>query len=299
MVSAEVAALGFASVVAVTWGASPVVEKFGLSNGGNPIQASVVFVGIAALLYWVSLFAVHGGGVLRGITPFAVAVFGVAGFVGTSFGRILIFEGVTRVGPTVSSAGVSTRPVFSALVAWAWLGESPVPEQAVGIAVLVAGLVVVSISDGGDLTGWTTKELLFPIGAAFLFGAGFVIRRFGLINTSITPLQAVAVNETVALVSLLAFASLKDGSPMEAPASSYRYFVVAGTVTAVGLLSFFAALSIPEGEVAVVDPVAATAPIFTVGFSYLLARQKERITRKLLTGLLLTVAGIGLVVYFG
>lgn len=295
MISEQAIVLLLASTVAVTWGFSPIVEKKGLLGGGNPVQASVVFVGVSVFLYWLSLVFVGTGSPISGLGMFAVFVFGVAGFIGTAMGRIAIFEGVERVGPSITGAGVSTRPVFSAALAWGWLGESLTPSQLVGVTVLVAGLVLISTSDGGDARGWEKSDILFPIAAAALFGTGFVIRRFGLSETGITPLQAVAVNETAAFVSLIGFAFLGDKDSLVATRSSYGYFLIGGAVTAVGLLAFFTALSVPEGKVASVDPIAATAPLFTVLFSYFSPNNSERITQRLIFGLVLTVTGAILV----
>jgi uncharacterized membrane protein len=294
MISVQMAVLLLALTVAVTWGFSPIIEKKGLSGGGNPVQASVVFVGVSVFLYWLALVATQDNPV-EDLNLFVVVVFGIAGFVGTALGRVAIFEGVERVGPSISSAGVSTRPVFSAGLAWIWLGESLTPSQLIGVAVLVGGLVLVSVSDGGEVTGWKRFDLLFPIGAAGLFGSGFVIRRFGLSETSVTPLQAVAVNETAALLSLAGFGIFGAEKRFEATAKSYGYFLLGGAVTAVGLLAFFTALSVPEGKVASVDPIAATAPLFTVIFSYLFSGTPEKITLRLVVGILLTVSGAVLV----
>jgi len=293
MLSGQSGAVLLASVVAVTWGISPLFEKAGLSEGGKPVQASVVFVSIASFLYWVAAFVI--GGPFEGLTKFAVAVFGIAGVFGTALGRVSVFEGVKRVGPSVNGAGISTRPVFSALLAWAWLGEPVSPRQAVGIAVLVGGLTVISLSKGGEVSGWSTRDLAFPVGAAALFGAGFVLRRFGLNETGVTPLQAVAVNETAALVALVLFVSYRGDAGKSPPLKSYAYFVAGGVVTAVGLLSFFAALAVPEGNVALVDPIAASAPLFTVTVSWALPFGSERVTRRLAVGMALTVVGAALV----
>ncbi len=285
-----------AAFVAVTWGFSPILEKRGLSSGGAPIQAALVFVAVSTGLYWTVLLASDGGSVLEGVGLWSVAVFGVAGVVGTAVGRIFLFEGVGRVGASVSGACVSTRPVFSAALAWVWLGEGLGAFQLAGISVLVLGLSVVSLSEGGDTSGWTASDLLYPIVAASLFGAGFVLRRFGLLETGMSPLKAVAINETAALLALAAFVTVRDDpGTLRRRRMSYVYFLFGGTAVAAGLLAFFGALSLPEGRVAAVDPIAATAPLFTVGFSYVLLEGVERVTRMLVVGVALTVVGAAVV----
>lgn len=293
--SPQLIILSLALTVAVTWGLSPIIEKKGLSYGGNPVQASVVFVGVSVVLYWMAIIAFQKERLFENLNLFVISVFGIAGFVGTALGRVAIFEGVKRVGPSISSAGVSARPIFSSALAWIWLGEGLTVSQLTGITVLVVGLVLLSVSDGGDISGWSRSDLLLPVSAAAFFGSGFVIRRFGLSEFNITPLQAVAVNETAALLSLMLFGFFSSDRTFNNSRRSYTYFLFAGVITAVGLLAFFTALSIPEGKVASVDPIAATAPLFTVFFSHLFSGTSERITRQVVAGLVLTVLGAVLV----
>jgi uncharacterized membrane protein len=79
------------------------------------------------------------------------------------------------------------------------------------------------------------------------------------------------------------------------PRRSYAFFAASGVLTAVALLSLFTALSLPEGRVVVVDPLVAAAPLFTAVFAYFLLDDVERVTRGIVVGALLVVAGAVLV----
>ena len=83
------------------------------------------------------------------------------------------------------------------------------------------------------------------------------------------------------------------GDVFGAPRRTYAYFAGSGTITAVALLSLFAALA--RGRVAVVDPLAATAPLFTVLFAAVLLRDLERVTRGVVVGAALVVLGAALI----
>ena len=108
----------------------------------------------------------------------------------------------------------------------------------VGVDFPVGGLVALTYSRGGDVTGWDRKDVLFPLAAA-AFAIGNVLRRYGFTDTSATPPQAVAVNETVALIILLAYALTRGRTEVFAvPQSSYQYFIGSGLLAAVALLSF-------------------------------------------------------------
>jgi drug/metabolite transporter (DMT)-like permease len=280
---------------AVAWGFTPVIEKRALSNGGRPLQAALTVIVVDTVLYVLALLA-------RGEVPFVdlsagtLAVFVAAGVFGTALGRIAIFAGNARVGASVSSAVVSARPLFATALAVGFLGEPVGLTTAVGVVVLVCGLAALSVAKGGDLAGWETRDLLVPLAAAVSFAVGNVLRRYGLGVGETTPLEAVALNEFAALVALLAYVVARGRRDVfTAPPRTYLVFAVSGVLTAGALLAMFTALSMPAGRVAVVDPLIATAPLFTTVFSYFLLSDLERVTRGIVAGALLVVVGAALV----
>jgi uncharacterized membrane protein len=286
-----------ALVPALLWGLSPVFSKRGMDAGGTPVQASLVVVIVDSALYWVVLLATQGVDLFADLTPEALGIFVVAGLVGTSLGRIAVFAGVQRVGAAVNSAAISTRPLFATVLAVAFLGERVTVTTGVGVVVIVGGLLVLATARGGDLSGWHYRDLLYPVAAAAAFAAGNVLRRYGLLATGTSALEAVALNETAALVGLAAFAVVVRGrDTLAAPRRTFGYFAASGTLTAVALLSLFAAFAHPAGRVAIVDPLAATAPLFTAGFAAVLLEDVEAVTRGVVAGAVLIVVGVALVV---
>lgn len=95
---------------AVLWGFSPVLSKQGMAAGGSSLQASLVVVVVDSSLYWVALLAFQGLDVFANLSLAAIGLFAAAGFVGTALGRLAVFVGVHRVGASVNSAAISSRP---------------------------------------------------------------------------------------------------------------------------------------------------------------------------------------------
>jgi len=284
-----------ALVPALLWGFTPVIEKRALSGGGVPLQAAVTVIGVDAAIYVLLLVA-------RGEVPFldlslgTLAVFVLAGFFGTAIGRIAIFAGNARVGASISSAVVSARPLFATALAIGFLGEDVTLATVAGVVVLAVGLAVLSLARGGDLEGWEPRELLVPLVAAICFAVGNVLRRFGLLTEEVSALEAVALNEVAALLVLLAYAAIRGRRDLlTRPPRTYAVFGASGVITAVALLSMFTAFSLPGGQVALVDPLMATAPLFTLVFSAVLLRDLERVSVGVVAGAVLVVIGVALV----
>ncbi|NUB90183.1 DMT family transporter [Haloterrigena sp. SYSU A121-1] len=288
--------LALALVPAILWGFTPIFDKRGMAAGGDSVQASLVVALVDSGIYWLVIAALHGRSAFSELTLEILAVFAFAGVVGTAVGRIAIFVGVDRVGASLNSAILSTRPLFATLLALTWLGEPLGPVTGVGIVVLVAGLALLTASRGGDLSGWTPRDLLWPIAAAATFAVANVARRYGMLETPLSALEAVALNETAGLVALVAYVFAVGGrDALERPRESYRYFTGSGLLTAVAMLSLMTALGLESGRIALVDPLVATAPFFTLVFAAVLLRDIERVTKGVVAGAALIVVGAALI----
>jgi DME family drug/metabolite transporter len=282
-----------AFIPAIIWGFTPVLDKRGMSLQGTALQASLVVVIVDLSLFTTALLLLRGPDLLVGLDLRVIGLFLFAGATGTALGRLAIFVGVDRVGASINTAVVSGRPLFATVFAFGLLGEPVSLDTGLGIIVLVAGLVVLSLAKGGDLAGWRTRDLLYPLGSGTLFAFGNVLRRFGLGTGGVDVLQAVALNEAGALVVFLTYATFRGTVGFRsADRRSYGYFAASGGLTAVALLSMFAALSMPAGRVAIVESLASTAPLFTTLFAYLFLRDLERVTTGIVLGAVLVVVGV-------
>lgn len=288
-----------AMVPAVLWGFSPVFSKRGMAAGGTALQASLVVVIVDAFVYWLAVALLQGTTAFTNLSVSTIAVFLFAGLVGTALGRLASFAGIHRVGASVNSAGISVRPLFATVLAFVWLGEAVDSVTVLGILVLVGGLVVLALAKGGDIAGWEPVDLLFPLAGATAFAVGNVVRRYGLTTTPATALEAVTLNETAAMVGLVGYAiAYGRRDVLSAPRRTYAFFVGSGLLTAVALLALFMALGHEGGSIAIVDPLAGTAPLFTTVFAYFLLDDLERVTKGVVTGAALIVVGAALVTAF-
>lgn len=290
-------AASVALLAAALWAISMILLKRGLAAGGTIVQGSVFVAGVDAVVYWSTIGALAvGGTAFAGFSLAVVPLFVVSGTVGTAFGRVLSFDGIDRVGASVNSAAISTRPLFGAVLALAVLGEAISFQTAVGVVVLVAGLIVLARSDGGDLRGWLPRDLVLPLGAATLFATSDVIRRFGLTSTPVSPLEAVTFHETAGVLALVVLVVVRSDWELSVPSRRVSLvFLASGIFNAISLLLYFQALALPGGSVAIVAALVGTAPIFVTLFGTVLLGDLERITPWLAVAAVLVVAGAALI----
>lgn len=296
MIDPSPTVLALALLPAVLWGFTPIFDKRGMAAGGGSVQASLVVVIVELVCYWLAVALLYGRSAFSGLTLEILLVFVVAGAIGTSIGRITIFVGVDRVGASLNSAILSCRPLFATLIALVALGEPLGPVTAIGIVVLVTGLALLAVSKGGDLAGWRPRDLWWPIAAAAMFALANVARRYGLLESPISPLEAVTINETAGLIALVAYVLARGRRDvLSMPRETYLYFAGSGLITTVAMLSLMTALGLEEGRIAIVDPLVATAPFFTLLFAAVLLRDVERVTRGVVVGAALIVVGAVLI----
>jgi drug/metabolite transporter (DMT)-like permease len=138
---------------------------------------------------------------------------GVAGAAGLGWGRALalataagapytlILYGGLALAPAADGAVIITgaTPVVSTALIWLWFGERPRPSRLGGLALIVAGLVLVSwpgMSGGAGERAWL-GDLLFAVDA-LLWGLYTVLAR----HWHVDPLRATAMVWTLALAYL-------------------------------------------------------------------------------------------------
>lgn len=291
----ELDVVALALLTAAAWGASSPVTKLGLERGGTPFQASLTIVSVSVVVYWGALLV--RGESLVDHPAWVLALFAFTGLLATAVARVVTYTGVDRVGASVNSAGVNTRPVWAMLLAVAFLGETVTLQTGIGVVVVVVGLIALALSEGGDVTGWRLHDLAFPIGAAMAFAVGNVIRRFALSTTDVTSLEAVAINETAGFIGLaayiVAFRADDVRGFLSAPRRAYGFFLGSGLLGALALFTLFEALS--RGRVVVVDPLSSPTSLFAILFTFLFLREVEQVTRRLVVGGVLVVTGVVLI----
>jgi len=94
-------------------------------------------------------------------------------FLGVHFALWVLSLSFTSV--AVSVVLVNTQPVFAALLAWLFLGEAPAKRQAWGIAVALAGVTLLGLTQGSSPGG--PKGSLLALGGALSGASYYVVGR--------------------------------------------------------------------------------------------------------------------------
>lgn len=153
---------------------------------------------------------------------------GLTGAAGVGWRRSLVLT-LTAGGPytLIMFAGLSlapaghgaviipgATPVVSTLLVWLWLGDRPGPARLAGLALIIAGLVLVSwpgIAGVGAERTWP-GDVLFLV-AGVLWGLFTVLAR----RWQVDPLRATAMVWTLALAYVPVYVLVAGGRLLQAP----------------------------------------------------------------------------------
>ena len=280
---------------AVFRGSEVIFSKRGLESGGNWLQNTFQTLFVRTVLAWSLLFVLSEGEMaIRGISIIAIGAFVFSGIVAAGIGSLLFYNGVDRMGASVCTAITNTRPLFVVVLAVVFLGEDITIPGVIGVILAVIGVILITRSKSGNLTGWKKSDIVFPLIAALLFAVGNVARKFGFVVEPISAIQALAINEIAALVTVGIYGVWvgRGHELYKGNVKSYQNFILSGIFVFFALFLLFQALII--GPVSIADPILGTAPLFTAVIAVVLLGKVEKITKPLIIGTLLIIIGIAL-----
>ena len=217
----------------------------------------------------------------------ALPYFIFSGVAGTAAGRFFRVASIEKVGGPVASAIGNLAPLVATGLAVVLLHERVTFAILAGTFVIVVGTVLLSLS--GKHVGFQPRHLIYPLVAAWCFGMVQVVRKMGLSDTG--PLFDAAINISAALVAATAFvaASGKLGM-LRCDRRSLFYFSVGGACENFGVFLVIVALGF--GDVSVVSPLSATAPLFVLALAFLFPSGTKRLGWRVAIGTALIVLGV-------
>jgi len=249
---------------------SAVLAAMGM-RGSNPNAANLYMA--------LSQVAVLSALLLADMPPVswaALAYFAVSGALANCVARLLNFRSMRVIGVANTSAVVGSSPLISTVLAIVFLGEPMLLTVVAGAALVVAGVYLISGSEG--------------LGR---YAASNVFRKLGL---NLQPHSVLAAQSST-LSGLLLFAGYllasRQTRDLATPRRSLLYYVAAGLVGGVGWVAIMKAMNL--GTVSVVGTIVFSYPLISLALTWLLLRGQERITTRTVLGCVTVVAGVVLV----
>jgi drug/metabolite transporter (DMT)-like permease len=221
--------------------------------------------------------------------PRGALVFALLGCLFPAAVTLLTFEASRRIGPALTGALGNVSPLFALVFAVLVLGEVPGWPAVVAALVIVGGVVLLFTGSGGWV--WPGLAVLLPLAAAVIRGLVQPVVKLGM-GFWPDAFAATLLGYLVSAGMLLGVGAAKGVRPFAWPgAVGVAWFIGVGLCNGAAVGSMYLALS--RGPVAVVAPLIATYPVFTLALTLpLLGR--AALSGRLAAGIGLTVAGVAL-----
>lgn len=254
---------------------------------------------VFALLYLMIINLVFFGQILPfNADPQRWTWLSLSGFIGLALGDAFLFQSYLTIGPRLGNLLLSLYPIFGALEAWIFLGESLRAGQILGILVTLAGIVwvVFERSNGGEkMPRHVAVGVLYGVLSAVFQATGFVFSKQGMYGT-FSPFQGNAIRMLAAMFGLLIISTLqrqvgRTVTTLRENPSALRMLMLAGFIGPVlGVsLSLYA---VQNAEVGVASTLTSLAPIFMLPISHFVF--KERLNWQAIAGTLLAMTGVAI-----
>jgi drug/metabolite transporter (DMT)-like permease len=222
-----------------------------------------------------------------------------SGIVGLVLGDTFLFQAFKDVGARIGMLLMSLVPAMTAMLAWAFLGESLSLQSIAGMLVTMIGIALVILERQPPTAGVERNMLrgvLLGVLAALGQATGLILAKVALNEAPIHGLVATIVRIAAAVVIFLPLAAAMKW--YRNPFRIYAHDKKALGYTAVGAIIgpylgiTFSLVAIAYTKVAIATTIMALPPIIMLPM--LRWVYKEHITPRAVAGALLAVAGIAL-----
>ena len=219
-------------------------------------------------------------------------IFVLVGIFVPGIARFFIFKGMERLGASITSCLTNSTPLFATLFAIAFLSERPTATNILGTLSIVSGIVALTWK--GAAKTWRTRDLLFPLTAAFLFAARDNLVRFGLLKIT-SPLLGATIAATTSFITMsLLYLLFEEKRPLSKTArKGFLLFIAAGFMNFLSYAFAYTALSMER--VSLISPLINGSSLFILPLSALLLKDVEQITQRKIAAILLVILGVFLI----
>ena len=268
---------------------------------GSVMQALAVSVPFGVPFLFVATWVFGGLPAIAGFSTASLLWLAAAGIVHFCMGRYCNYRATKAIGANLVGPLQDLNIIYSMVMAVVILGEQITVLKVIGFVLVMFGPVIVLNKPGKPKKQDAKKSTFTPVYAeGYLFGflsgvcygTSPILVRQGLVTSDIGASVAgsfISYCAATAVVVLLMFIPGNASDVRKLQWSTARWFAVAGLFVAISQMVRYMALAV--APVTVVQPISRLSSIFRIYFGWLLNREHEVFSRKVIFGTVVSLCG--------
>lgn len=292
---------------AALWAASPIMVSRGMAISGcsgyeiTPIRSLAFF--ITSLIMTLIVSRGHIPLVTDPITYFYLLM-----SVGLSYviGDACYFAAMSNIGVGLAIPIANAYPIFVTLTSWVILGEAATKSVFIGVAVVVAGVIMLHIGNGDvsespmDKTITPAKSrifrgFIFAVAAGLAWAVGGPFTKLAMLRSGLGPIELTFYRSFVLLIFAwawrfiqLRYTYIATVPLSKVPRAAWLYFMGAAVI-GLTLGSAIYAVCIRVMPVAIVTAITSTSPFMSALYGHFV--MKDRLKPLMWLGVVIIIAG--------
>ncbi len=273
----------------VLWGLNMVASRWGLDATGVSSDIGA-FVAIATATLVAAATAWTAGVDTAGLDAGSIGRYALIGAIAPGASQGIFLAAINSIGPARTGLFIGAAPMFSVILAMAFIGEPWRFAIIIGTLLTVAGGVIISLERGyTDLHGFMRRGSLLALATALAFGIRDVAARQLTVDVDVEVWWATTVILASGALTIAVIAVSRGANLIRGTRQALPHLAVSGVLVGFAMPILIWALS--EGDVGIVSPMANAAQIISVvALSTYVYGARERSPR-LIVALTLVLAG--------
>ncbi len=278
-------------------GITAIFSKIGLKKTDADVALALRTV-VMIFFAWGLVFIAGSSGELLSIKPLALIYLVLAGFA-TFAAMLCYFKAISQVDVGKVAPIDKSSTILTVLAAIVIFGETDnLWGKLAGVAVMLVGIFLMlekpdrsrTVERADAKKGW----LFYAIISAIFTAATSILAKAGLAEVESNLATAIRTSVVLVFAFLAVFVKGKQKQIVKVKKRELLFIALSGISTGAAWLCYFYAIKF--GQVSVVAPIDKLSLLVTVGFSYIVFR--EKLSKRALCGMFVIIAGLLLMSVF-